>query len=96
VERHRRDGLFLLGLSAEELRKIGELGVQVVAGNLIEQGSEERLLWNKQDAVRHDPQLVARELAGIVDAHQQALAARAAETARALPTRGNTVLNPAT
>ena len=96
LERHRRDGLFLLGLSAEELRKIGELGVQVVAGNLIEQGSEERLLWNKQDAVRHDPQLVARELAGIVDAHQQALAARAAEAARALPARGNTALNPAT
>ena len=67
-ERHRRDGLFLLGLSAEELRKIGDLGVKVVAGNLIEAGTEERLLWNKQDAIRHDPQLVARELAGILEA----------------------------
>ena len=66
VERHRRDGLFLLGLSAEELRKIGDLGVNVVAGNLIEAGTEERSLWNKQDSIRHDPELVGRELAGIV------------------------------
>ena len=69
AERHRRDGLFPLGLSAEELRRIGDLGVRVVAGNLIEAGSEERLLWNKLDAVRHDPALVARELVGIVEAH---------------------------
>ena len=68
VERHRRAGLFVLALSAEELRKIKELGVQVVAGNLIESGSEERQLWNKQDAVRHDPTLVARELVGIMSA----------------------------
>src|SRR5687767_4351551 len=69
VERHRRDGLYLLGLSAEELRKIGELGVKVVAGNLIEVGTEERLLWNKQDSIRHDPQLVGSEIAGIVSGH---------------------------
>lgn len=68
LERHRRDGMFLLGLSAEELRKIGELGVRVVAGGLIETGTEERLLWNKQDAIRHDPARVAAELAAIVGA----------------------------
>jgi uncharacterized cofD-like protein len=66
VERHRRDGLFLLALSAEELRKIGSLGVQVVAANLIESGAEERLLWNKQDSVRHDPELVARQLLDVM------------------------------
>ena len=74
VERHRRDGLFLLGLSAEELRKIGELGVKVVAGNLIEAGTEERSLWNKQDSIRHDPELVGRELAGIVGARASEVA----------------------
>jgi uncharacterized cofD-like protein len=66
VERHRREGLYVLALSAEELRKIKALNVQVVAANLIESGGVERQLWNKQDAVRHDPALVARELAGIV------------------------------
>jgi uncharacterized cofD-like protein len=66
VERHRREGLFVLALSAEELRKIRELGVQVVAGNLIESNGAERQLWNKQDAVRHDPALVARELVEIL------------------------------
>jgi len=76
VERHRRDGLYLLGLSAEELRKIGDLGVKVVAGNLIEAGTEERLLWNKQDAIRHDPELVGREIAAIA-------AARFSEAAQA-------------
>src|SRR5687768_9853386 len=78
VERHRRDGLFLLGLSAEELRKIGELGVKVVAGNLIEAGTEERMLWNKQDAIRHDPGLVGRELVGIVTARAAEVGAEAA------------------
>ena len=68
VERHRREGLFVLALSAEELRKIRDIGVQVVAGNLIEVNSEERQLWNKQDAVRHDPALVARELVAIMAA----------------------------
>jgi uncharacterized cofD-like protein len=77
AERHRRDGLIPLGLSAEELRRIEDLGVRVVAGNLIEAESEERLLWNKLDAVRHDPALVARELVGIVEAHR----ARVAEVA---------------
>jgi uncharacterized cofD-like protein len=72
LERHRREGLYALALSAEELRRIGELGVTVVAGNLIEAGSEERLLWNKLDSIRHDPDVVASELVGIV-------AARAAE-----------------
>jgi uncharacterized cofD-like protein len=66
LERHRLAGLYPLALSAEELRRIGELGVYVVAGNLIEAGSEERLLWNKLDSVRHDPELVGRELVGIL------------------------------
>jgi uncharacterized cofD-like protein len=78
VERHRRDGLFLLGLSAEELRKIGDLRVKVVAGNLIEAGTEERLLWNKQDAIRHDPELVGRELVGIVGARANEVVTEAA------------------
>jgi uncharacterized cofD-like protein len=68
LERYRREGLFLLALSAEELRKITELGVQVVAGNLIESGAEERQLWNKQDSIRHDPELVAGELLRILEA----------------------------
>ena len=51
--------------------------MRVVAGNLIEAGSEERLLWNKLDAVRHDPALVAQELVGIEEAHR----AQAPETA---------------
>ena len=85
VERHRREGLYVLALSAEELRKIRELGVQVVAGNLIESGGEQRLLWNKQDSVRHDPALVARELVGIMAVPAQE-AAPAAQRAPAVST----------
>ncbi|HVG98961.1 MAG TPA: gluconeogenesis factor YvcK family protein [Chloroflexota bacterium] len=93
LERHRRQGLYALALSAEELRRIGDLGVTVVAGNLIEAGSEERLLWNKLDAVRHDPVLVATELAGIVAA-REAVAATAA--AAAPVSRGRPAFRPAT
>jgi uncharacterized cofD-like protein len=91
VERHRREGLFVLALSAEELRKIKDLGVQVVAGNLIESSGEERQLWNKQDAVRHDPRLVARELVGIMGAPAPQ-PATAAQTAPAF----SPALRPAT
>jgi uncharacterized cofD-like protein len=66
LDRHRLAGLYPLALSAEELRRIGELGVYVVAGDLIEAGTEDRLLWNKLDSVRHDPARVAHELAGIL------------------------------
>ena len=68
IERHRRDGLNLLTLSAEELRKINDFGVEVVATNLIEDASESRSLWNKVDTVRHDPTRVGLELAGLVAA----------------------------
>jgi uncharacterized cofD-like protein len=74
LERHRREGLYALGLSPADLRQIGDLGVKVVAGNLIEAGTEDRLLWNKLDSVRHDPSLVARELLAIASAHQAAQA----------------------
>ncbi|MDQ3700913.1 MAG: YvcK family protein [Chloroflexota bacterium] len=84
TERHQRDGLFPLALSAEELRRIEALGVRVVAANLIEAGSEERLLWNKLDSVRHDPALVAQELVGILgslEPHAAPLAAFAENSA---------------
>ena len=95
VERHRRAGLVLLALSAQELRKIRELGVRVVAGNLIEAEVEQRLLWNKQDSVRHDPELVGKELAGIVAAHT-AEASRAAVRAAAPVPQSSPAVNLAT
>lgn len=66
AERHRRHGLHLLAVSAEELHKIEALDIRVVAAPLIEAGREERVLWNKQDTVRHDPALLARELLPIL------------------------------
>lgn len=83
MERHQRDGLFPLALSAEELRRIEALGVRVVAANLIEAGSEERLLWNKLDSVRHDPALVAQELVGILGRLDRQCAPRAVRAALA-------------
>ncbi|NDF94531.1 MAG: hypothetical protein EB107_01670 [Proteobacteria bacterium] len=81
IERHRRDGLNLLTLSAEELRKINDFGVEVVATNLIEDASESRSLWNKVDTVRHDPTRVGLELAGLVAA-VAAVRASAAQVVR--------------
>lgn len=94
LERHRREGLYLLALSAEELRRIDNLGVQVVASNLIEASSEERILWNKQDAIRHDPQLVSAELAGILTQRLAERQAVAVETVAPVTQPGLT-LNPA-
>lgn len=62
LERFLRNDLLLLAITPEDIRKISSLGIQVVAGSMIEQPSDERVLWNKQDAIRHDPAAVAREL----------------------------------
>lgn len=66
VDRHRREGLALMTLSAAELRRINDLGVEVVATSLIETGTETRALWNKVDTVRHEPARVGAELASLM------------------------------
>lgn len=53
-------------LSAAELRRINDLGVEVVATSLIETGTEARALWNKVDTVRHDPARVGAELSSLM------------------------------
>ena len=79
VDRHRREGLSLMTLSAAELRRINDLGVEVVATSLIETGSESRALWNKVDTVRHEPARVGAELASLMAVIAEARAAERSE-----------------
>ena len=79
LERYRSNGLSTLAITPEEVSKIADLDVQVVAGNLIEQDSGERFLWSKQDAIRHDSAVVGRELVQIFNEPQPRPAAAADE-----------------
>ncbi len=89
VDRHRREGLSLLTLSAAELSRINDLGVEVMATSLIETGTEARALWNKVDTIRHDPSRVGFELAGLVSAVRAAqVAADALDPSEAPMPRG--------
>jgi uncharacterized cofD-like protein len=85
VERHRREGLALMTLSAAEMRRINDLGVEVVATRLIETGTDSRVLWNKVDTVRHEPARVGAELASLMAVIAEARAAELDATAVSKP-----------
>ena len=56
MERYREAGAQLV-TSDEDLR---DLGPQVVEADLIEEMTSERVLWEKQDLLRHDPEKLGR------------------------------------
>jgi hypothetical protein len=51
----------------EEIARIRGLDVIPVLGDYIETADEERVLWNKQDSIRHDPQKIAQALVDLLD-----------------------------
>ncbi|HEU5101757.1 MAG TPA: gluconeogenesis factor YvcK family protein [Roseiflexaceae bacterium] len=55
LARYAADGVSLLQPDAAEIETIAGLGVQPILRDLAEQLEEQRMLWNKQDSVRHDP-----------------------------------------
>jgi uncharacterized cofD-like protein len=66
LARYATDGVLLLQPDAAELAAIAGLGVQPIACDLAEQDDEQRVLWNKQDSVRHDPTKLSAALKELV------------------------------
>lgn len=60
------EGLHPLQPDAEELAAIADLGVKPIIGDFSESRSERRVLWQKQDSIRHDPARLGRALAALL------------------------------
>lgn len=68
VARYAAQGLHLLTPDDAEIAEIAALGVRPVVRALTEQPAEGRVLWNKQDTIRHDTALLGAVLAEITNA----------------------------
>jgi len=66
LARYAADGVLLLQPDAAEIAAIAALGVQPIARDLAEQDDEQRVLWNKQDSVRHDPMKLSAALKELI------------------------------
>lgn len=60
-------GLEYMEPTALELERIRAMGVHPATAALIDKWSGPRALWRKQDTIRHDAELVARTLVGLID-----------------------------
>lgn len=66
LARYAAEGVRLLLPDAAEIAAIAALGVQPIMRDLAEQADEQRVLWNKQDSVRHDPMKLSAALKELV------------------------------
>ncbi len=66
LARYAADGVQLLQPDDAEIAAIAALGVQPIARDLAEQADEQRVLWDKQDSVRHDPTKLSAALKELV------------------------------
>lgn len=62
VAEYAAEGLYLLDPSQADLDSIARLGVRPLVRNLAENSGGKRVLWNKQDTIRHDPAMVGLTL----------------------------------
>ncbi|MAG02565.1 hypothetical protein CMI42_04465 [Candidatus Pacearchaeota archaeon] len=50
-----------------DLEELDNMGVKILSGDFLDEFSEKKLLWEKKDLLRHDPDKIARVLVGLVD-----------------------------
>lgn len=56
---YKEENAFLVENDIEELEK---LGIKVIAENVLDDTADKKLLWEKKDLLRHDPEKIARIL----------------------------------
>lgn len=67
VDRLAHDGVQIMPASNSEIERIRQCGVTPVLGHYVETADEGRVLWNKQDSVRHDPNKIAHALVDLLE-----------------------------
>ncbi len=62
LARYAADNVFLLRPDDEQLAQVVALGVRPLVRDFTEQADGTRVLWNKQDSIRHDPEVIGMAL----------------------------------
>jgi uncharacterized cofD-like protein len=62
VARLAKDGVHIMPVTESEIERIRQTRVTPILGHYVETADEGRVLWNKQDSVRHDPKKIAAAL----------------------------------
>jgi uncharacterized cofD-like protein len=62
VKVYEEDGLYVLEPTPYEIKKIEALGVKPIVRKVAEIPETKRKLWQKQDAIRHDPEAISQLL----------------------------------
>ncbi len=62
LDQYAAEGIHLLQPDDEEIARIAALGVRPYARDYAEQRQGKRQLWNKQDTIRHDPDVLGQAL----------------------------------
>ncbi|NJP06359.1 MAG: YvcK family protein [Chloroflexaceae bacterium] len=62
LNQYRAEGIHPLTPDDAEIAQVAALGVRPIVASLIEITEQKRPLWNKQDTLRHSPQLVGQAL----------------------------------
>jgi uncharacterized cofD-like protein len=60
LAQYEAEGLYLLHPAAEEIDEIQALGIQPLVQDFVEKTEGKRELWNKQDTLRHDLEMLER------------------------------------
>jgi uncharacterized cofD-like protein len=66
LDQYAAEGIHLLQPDDEEIARIAALGVRPYARDYAEQRQGKRQLWNKQDTIRHDPDVLGQALGKLV------------------------------
>lgn len=66
LKQYATDGVYLLRPDDAQVTQITALGVRPLVGHYTEQTSSKRAEWYKQDSIRHDPSVLGKTLAALV------------------------------
>ena len=61
IEKYKKEGAEI----AEIDKDLGEINVNIETTNLIENIEQKRILWEKQDLIRHDPDKLADSICSV-------------------------------
>jgi uncharacterized cofD-like protein/HAD superfamily hydrolase (TIGR01549 family) len=63
IKSYKSENAHLIENDIEEIEKIG---IRVILGDLLDDVKEKKLLWEKKNLLRHDPDKIARVLVGLI------------------------------
>ena len=64
LKEYKKENAFLVENDFKELKK---LGIKIIVEDVLDESAEKKTLWEKKDLLRHDPDKIAKLLAGLIN-----------------------------